>query len=136
VTGQLGCRVWAVPGGRIPGVSHGIEPEFTSFDQICILNTSDRAARLQLTIYYEDDEPAGPYPLAVDARRVRHVRLNDLVDPEAIYLGRPYGCVVEASTPVVVQFSRQDTRLPDAVAITSTIAFPTTDLRAASTSPP
>ena len=109
MTSGLGCRVWAVPGGCIPSVSHGTEPEFTSFDQLCVLNTSDQSARIELTIYYEDGEPNGPYPLTVDARRVRHVRLNDLIDPEAIYLGRPFGCVVHSSAPVVVQFTRQDT---------------------------
>jgi hypothetical protein len=124
VTAGLGCRVWAIPGGRIPPVSHGTEPEFTSFDQLCILNTGDEAARIDITIYYQDREPVGPYPLVVDARRVRHVRLNDLIDPEAIYLGRPFGCVLRASVPVVVQFARQDTRIPAAIGIAATLGFP------------
>lgn len=124
MTTGLGSTLWAIPGGRIPSTSQGSEPEFTSFDQLCILNAGALAAQIQLTIYYEDDEPVGPYRLTVDARRVWQVRLNDLIDPEAIRLGRPYGCVIEASAPIVVQFTRQDTRLPGAVAIMSAIAFP------------
>ena len=79
---------------------------------------------MELTIYYTDAEPVGPYPLEVPARRVRHVRLNDLVDPEAITLDRPYGAVLRSSTPIVVQFQRQDTRLPGSLALTTAMAYP------------
>jgi hypothetical protein len=47
--------------------------------------------------------------LEVDARRVREVRFNDLIEPQAIPLEVPYACVIEASVPIVVQFTRQDT---------------------------
>ncbi|MGI5153312.1 sensory rhodopsin transducer [Plantactinospora sp. CA-294935] len=120
----LGGRVWVVPGGRIPFPSSGEEPEFTSFDQLSVLNTGDEPAELEITVYYEDREPVGPYPVRVDARRIRHVRLNDLIDPEAIVLSRRFGCVVRSPVPVVVQFLRQDTRLPGTVALTGTMAFP------------
>ncbi|MBF9128916.1 hypothetical protein I0C86_07950 [Plantactinospora sp. S1510] len=120
----LGGRVWVVPGGRIPFPSDGDEPEFTGFDQLCVLNTGDETAELELTVYYPDQEPVGPYPIEVGARRVRHVRLNDLVDPEAITLGRQFGCVVRSQVPVVVQFVRQDTRLPGALGLIGTMAFP------------
>ncbi|MER5455647.1 sensory rhodopsin transducer [Micromonospora sp. NPDC002389] len=122
--GQLGGRVWVVPGGHIPLDSNGPEPEFTSFDKICVLNTSDAEARLTLTFYYEDAEPVGPYHFTVGARRVRHVRVNDLIDPEAVRLDRPYGCVVHSAVPVVVQFLRQDSRLPGTVTLTGTMAHP------------
>ncbi|WP_433358196.1 sensory rhodopsin transducer [Micromonospora saelicesensis] len=121
---DVGARLWVVPGGHIPFPSNGPEPAFTSFDQICVLNTTDTRADIELRIYYEDSEPVGPYALTVDARRVRHVRLNDLIDPEAVRLDRPYGCLLRSSTPVVVQFLRQDTRLPGVVALTATMAHP------------
>ncbi len=56
-------------------------------------------------------------------RRVRRVRCNDLIDPEALRLGVDYGVVVEASVPVVVQFERVDTRQP-ALARSGGVAFP------------
>lgn len=55
----------------------------------------------------------GPYPIRVGARRIRHVRFNDLVNPEAIRLDRPFGRVLRS--PVPVQFVRQDTRIPGAL---------------------
>lgn len=121
----LGTRVWVIPGGHIPFPSNGTEPEFTSFDQLCLLNTGDEPAEVELTIYYADQEPVGPYPLRVDARRVRHARFNDLVNPEAIRLDRPFGCVVRSSVPVVVQFARQDTRIPGALGLLGALGFPT-----------
>ncbi|WP_422769687.1 sensory rhodopsin transducer [Plantactinospora sp. WMMC1484] len=124
MTGPVGHRVWVLPAGRIPFPSNGSEPEFTSFDALCVLNAGGGPAELALTVYYEDAEPVGPYPVCVPARRVRHIRFNDLIDPEALRLDRPFGVVVNSSTPVVVQFSRQDTRLPGSLAIATTLAFP------------
>ncbi|WP_199714590.1 sensory rhodopsin transducer [Micromonospora radicis] len=121
---QLGARVWVVPGGRIPFGAASPEPEYTSFDQLCVLNATDAAADLTVDFYYEDSDPVGPYRLVVGARRIRHVRVNDLIDPEAVRLDRPYGCVLRSPVPVVVQFLRQDTRRPGMVALAGAMAYP------------
>ncbi|MEV0002674.1 sensory rhodopsin transducer [Micromonospora sp. NPDC050980] len=84
------------------------------------LATAAADAALTLDFYYEDAEPVGPYRILVGARRVRHVRVNDLIDPEAVRLDRPYGCVLRSPVPVVVQFLR----LPGVVALTGTMAYP------------
>ncbi|MDG4764176.1 sensory rhodopsin transducer [Solwaraspora sp. WMMD406] len=120
----VGARTWVVAGGRIPVDSNGEEPEFTSFDQLCLLNAEDADAGVELVVYYADQEPVGPYRWVVWARRIRHVRLNDLVDPEPIRLGRPFGCVLTSSVPLVAQFQRQDTRLPGVLALVDVVAYP------------
>lgn len=104
----LGHTAWAIPGGHIPLKSKGFEPTFTSRDELGLLNTGDEAARLELVVYYSDHEPVGPYRLEVPARRLRRVRLGDLIDPEAIPLDTPYACVIRSDVPIVVQFSRFD----------------------------
>mgnify|MGYP001454226866 CR=1 FL=1 len=119
----LGRTVWVLPGGRIPFPSHGDEPQFTSFDQLCVLNTGDDSACLEMTIYYADQEPVGPYQITVEPRRIRHFRFNDLINPEAIRLDRPFGAVVRSQTPVVVQMTRQDTRMPGSLALLGLTAF-------------
>ncbi|MHA4951527.1 sensory rhodopsin transducer [Micromonospora saelicesensis] len=121
---QIGARTWVVPGGRVPFPGNGPEPEFTSFDQLCVLNATDQDTEVSLDVYYEDAEPVGPYRILVGARRIRHVRVNDLIDPEAVRLDRPYGCLLRSPVPVVVQFLRQDTRLPGVVALTGAMAHP------------
>lgn len=123
MTDGLGSRSWAVPGGGIPFPSQPDEPELTGADVLCVLNTGDEPAELRLTVYYADQDPVGPYRISVGARRIRHVRFNDLIDPEAIRLGRPFGWVAESQVPVVVQMTRQVTRIPGALALCSVIAF-------------
>lgn len=107
---DLGRKIWALAGSKIPMGQTGKEPEFTSHDSLWMLNTTDEDGKVEITIYYPDREPVGPYPLEVKARRVRQVRINDLIDPEAIPLEREYGAVVVSSVPMVVQFSTTDTR--------------------------
>lgn len=118
----IGAKVWAIPGGHMPLRSSGEEPRDTSCDELCVLNTGHADANLQLTIYYEDHEPVGPYPLKVAAQRVRHVRFNDLIDPQALPLDIAYAALVVADHPVVVQFTRRDTSQA-AIAIATAIAF-------------
>ncbi len=106
----IGHTQWTFAAGFVPVESTGPEPEFTSRDELCVLNTGDDAAHLSIMIYHCDDEPVGPYEVTVGAQRVSHFRINDLIDPQAIPLGVPYGAVVESTVPVVVQMSRLDTR--------------------------
>ncbi len=119
----IGAKVWAIPGGHMPMLSSGDEPRDTSRDELCVLNAGHVDAQLQLTIYYEEREPVGPYPLKVAAQRVRHVRFNDLIDPHALPLDTPYAVLVVADHPIVVQFTRRDTSQA-ANAIATTLAYP------------
>ena len=118
----IGAKVWAIPGGHIPLRSSGEEPRDTSCDELCVLNAGPADVKLEQTIYYSDHDPVGPYPLAVPAQRVRHVRFNDLIDPQALPLGTAYAALVVADHPVVVQFTRRDTSQA-ANAVATTLAF-------------
>ena len=118
----IGRRRWAIAEGYIPAESHGEAPEMTSHEALCILNGGERDAHVQVTIFYEDREPVGPYQLLVPARRTRHFRFNDLTDPAPIPRATAYSSVIESDTPVVVQHTRLDSR-QDANALLSTIAF-------------
>jgi hypothetical protein len=119
----IGRKVWAIAEGYIPGWSHGPEPEFTSHEAFCILNASNQAARVEVTIYYADREPGGPYRLEVPARRTKHVRFNNLSDPEPIPRGTSYASIIQSDVPIVVQHTRLDSRQAEN-ALLSTIAFP------------
>lgn len=119
---SIGRRRWAIAEGYIPGQSGGPGPEFTSHETCCILNASDRDAQVTVTIFFEDRAPAGPYRLAVPARRTRHFRFNEFKDPEPIPRDTNYSSLFEADVPVVVQHTRLDSRRSD-VALLSTIAY-------------
>jgi hypothetical protein len=118
----LGRKLWAIAEGYIPGWSNGPEPEMTSHETICILNTSDQEARVTVRVYFADRDPAGPYRLLVPARRTRHVRFNELGDPEPIPRETPYASVIESDVPIVVQHTRLDSRQAEN-ALLSTIAY-------------
>lgn len=119
---EIGSTRWVLPGGNVPVDSTGPEPEMVSHEKLCLLNAGDEAATLEVTLSYADGREAGPYPLTVAPRRVRHVRVNDLIDPYAPPLGEAYGIVLESNVPVVVQWSRQDTRQAENAPL-STIAY-------------
>jgi hypothetical protein len=119
---SIGHKRWAIGEGYIPETSQGPEPEMTSHESICVLNASDEEAHLQIWIFYADREPVGPYEVAVEARRTRHIRFNDLHDPEPIPRGTDYASLIESDVPIVVQHTRLDSR-QSANALISTIAF-------------
>lgn len=118
----VGHTHWAIAEGYIPLYSHGPEPEFTSHETACLLNVSDRDAHVQMTIFYSDREPVGPYRLTVPARRTRHIRFNDLTDPKPIPRGTDDASVIKSDVPIIVQHTRLDSRQAEN-ALLSTIAF-------------
>ena len=118
----LGRKYWAIAEGWIPSWSHGPEPEMLSHETACILNANDVEAHVEITIYYSDREPVGPYKLTVPARRTLHQRFNDLKDPEPIPKATNYASTIVSDVPIVVQHTRLDSRQSENALIT-TIAF-------------
>ena len=93
-----------------------------SHETACILNAGDADAHVEITVYFKDREPAGPYRVTVPARRTHHLRFNDLADPEPIPRATDYSSVITADVPVVVQHTRLDSR-QSANALLTTIAY-------------
>lgn len=118
----IGKMRWAIPEGWIPGYGHGPAPQFTSHDTACILNASDQVAHIELTIFYADRDPVGPYRVEVQPRRTFHLRFNDLSKPEPIPRETDYASVIESDIPIVVQYTRLDSRQAE-TALLSTIAY-------------
>lgn len=122
----VGHKRWAIAEGYIPAYSHGPEPQFTSHETACLLNTSDQDAQVEITIFFSDREPVGPYRVTVPARRTKHLRFNELTDPEPIPLATDYASVFESDVPIVVQHTRLDSRQAEN-ALLSTIAYACSD---------
>ena len=122
----IGRRRWAIAEGYIPAWSNGPEPELVSHETACLLNASDRDAHVEITIFFSDREPAGPYRVTVEPRRTRHLRFNELSDPEPIPTGTDYASVIESDVPIVVQHTRLDSRQAEN-ALLSTIAYADSD---------
>ncbi|GAA0890802.1 sensory rhodopsin transducer [Fulvivirga kasyanovii] len=118
----LGKKTWIIAEGYIPSYSHGPEPQFTSHETACILNTSKQDAHIKITIFYSDKAPIGPYEVTVPAQRTKHLRFNELKDPEPIPKDTDYASVIESDIPVVVQHTRLDSRQAENSLLT-TIAY-------------
>src|SRR4051794_18876127 len=109
--------------GLHPGWQQRPRAAMTSHETACILNTSDQDALVEITLYFKDRDPAGPYRLAVQPRRTLHQRFNELEGPEPVPRGKEYSSVIRSSVPVVVQHTRLDSRQAQN-ALLSTVAYP------------
>lgn len=118
----IGRHRWAIAEGYIPAWSNGPEPEFTSHETACLLNTGERDATVEITIFFSDRAAAGPYTVTVPACRTRHLRFNELQDPEPVPAGVDFASVLISDVPIVVQHTRLDSRQAEN-ALLSTIAF-------------
>jgi hypothetical protein len=123
MTDSIGRRVWAIAEGYIPPDSTGTTRELISHETVCILNAGSVPAHIEITVYFADRAPVGPYRFTVDATRTRHLRFNDFMDPQPIPKGTDFSSVIASDVPVVVQHTRLDTRQP-ALALLSTMAHP------------
>jgi len=119
---SIGRRRWVIAEGYIPPSSTSRTRQLTSHETACMLNANDRDARVEITIFYADRDPVGPYRLTVPARRTLHMRFNELRDPEPIAPDTDYASVIESDVPIVVQHTRLDARA-DALALLTTVAW-------------
>ena len=118
----IGKTVWAIAEGYIPSYSHGPYPPLQSHETACILNVNEVTANVEITIFFSDKDPIGPYKVSVPAKRTLHLRLNELKDPAPIPEDTDYSSVLISDVPIVVQHTRLDSR-QEANALLSTIAY-------------
>jgi hypothetical protein len=119
----IGSTEWAVPEGYLPDWSNGPEPEMTSHGSLAFLNAGDQDAQVEVTCYFNDRDPAGPFRFEVPARRTLHVRLNEFEDPERLPRAKEFASTISSDVPIVVQYTRLDSRQAEN-ALLSTIAHP------------
>jgi hypothetical protein len=118
----IGHRIWAIPAGYIPLQSTGKEPEMVSQDCVSILNTHWEKATINITVYYQEQDPIEGYCLQVEGKRVKKIRINDLIDPLPVDLEKPFSLIIIASHEVIVQFTKKNTAQREN-AMMGTIAF-------------
>ncbi len=118
----IGHKVWAISDGYIQPKSIG---EAESHDGMCVLNSGDADAHLNVTLYFYDKEPMTNIYTVCGARRTNHIRLDKLTDDkgEMVPVGVPYSLVVESDVPVLIQHTRVDTS-QNAMALMTTLGFP------------
>ncbi len=119
---HLGKKTWVIAEGYIPAYGNGPQPQFTSHETACILNTGKTTAEVEIYIFFAGRGPAGPYKVQVKGERTLHLRFNDLSHPEVIPKDTDYSSVIKSNVPIVVQHTRLDSRQAEN-ALLSTIAY-------------
>jgi hypothetical protein len=122
MTAVIGRHRWAIAEGYIPAGGHGPAPQMTSHETACLLNAGEAPAQVEITVFFADREPAGPFRVEVPARRTLHLRFDELSDPEPIPRDTDFASVIESNVPIVVQHTRLDSRQAE-LALLSTLAF-------------
>jgi hypothetical protein len=118
----IGKKRWAIAEGYIPAASTGDSREMESHETLCILNAGERDAHVEITIFFVDQDPVGPYRVTVEARRTVHLRFNELENPRPVPRDTDYASVVESDVPIVCQHTRLDSRQAE-LALLSTMAY-------------
>ena len=120
-----GKKVWLFPDGFLHSVSLNDQ---VSHEAVCVLNTSDKDAKITLTLYFEDRDVMTGFTADCKAGRTHHIRLDRMVSENGEKIPRdvPYALLVESTEPVVAQYSRLDTSAVE-MALMTTIAYPVED---------
>ena len=119
---SIGRKRWAIAEGYIPSQSSFSDRSLISHETACILNPGDKEAHVNITIFFTDREPVGPYRVIVAARRTLHLRFNDLENPAIVPRDTDFSSVFESDVPIIVQHTRLDSRHAE-VALLSTTAY-------------
>ncbi len=109
---SAGKCFWFIPDAFYPVVDNG---EYVSHEAVCVLNTNDEDAQINITLYFEDKEPVSGFQAVCGARRTNHIRMDRIVsvDGKKVSRGVPYAMTVESNVPIIVQYSRLDTTQPE-----------------------
>jgi hypothetical protein len=94
----------------------------TSHEAVCLLNVGPTDAHVEITIFFSDRDPVGPYRVLVPSRRTLHLRFNDLTIPQPIPRETDYASLIQSDQPIIVQHTRLDSRQAEE-ALLSTIAY-------------
>ncbi len=105
----VGKCEWLIPDGFYPEIDRG--GVYVSHEAVCVLNTGDMDAHIEITLFFENQEPKSGFSACCPAERTKHIRMDHIknADGSSVPRGVPYAMLVTSDVPVVVQYSRLDT---------------------------
>ncbi len=117
---NYGKKTWLIADGYWESQSNGTP----SHDALCVLNTSDTDAQIELIIYFEDDEPLTGFSVTCKARRTNHIRMDKLTNKKGLPIpkDKPYAILATSNVEIVAQYSRLVTAQPE-MALMTTIGY-------------
>ena len=117
---NYGKKTWLVPDAFYDSLWNGV----VSHESICVLNTSDKDALINLTLYFEDRDKMDDFFAVCSAGRTNHIRMDKIISKNGHVVPKdvPYAILVQSDTEIVVQYSRLDTSQAE-MALMTTIAY-------------
>lgn len=118
---MTGKTEWVISDGFMGTAEHG---EYICHEAVCVLNLSDTKARIDITVYFEDEDPMQGFTAYCDPQRTNHIRLDKIVNEEGLKIPKkkPYALYIKSNVPVIVQHTRMDVTQPE-MALMTTIAY-------------
>ena len=106
---KTGAKNWFFADGYLPEKKGPGTME--AHEALMLFNTNVTTANIKLDIYFEDQPPFKDIPVAVDAERVRTLRMDHPNDIGGRVLPplTQYALRIRSDVPIVVQFGRLDT---------------------------
>jgi len=114
MSGQ-GAKNWYIIDGYLP-YKGKVEGEiFEGHEAIMILNCQEEDAEVRMDIFYEDREPDRDILIAVQAERVKCIRMDRPEDIGGIALDRQlqYSLRFRSDKNVIIQYGRMDIAQPN-----------------------
>jgi len=117
-----GCKTWLIPDAYMPEVGSG---KYVGHEALCMLNTGEVPAQVELDFYFEDRPPIKGVPVTLEAERTWHLRLDRPEQLGGVVIPRevPYAIRVRSNVPIVVQYSRLDVTQPN-MSLFTTMGWP------------
>jgi len=112
---------WAFPDGDLPDPG---EREPHGHESLVLFNPNARPAEVRIAVFFDNRDPERDLLVAVDAERVRCVRLDQPLGERGFRI--PYGqyaLLVESDEAIVGQIGRMDVRQPN-LAYYTVMGFP------------
>ena len=105
----VGKYDWIIPDCELPPLGEGA---LKGHESVIVVNDSERAAKIKVSLYFTDKEPYENIEWTVEPKRVRCFRMNNLQDMCGfeVPLETQYAMKLESTEPVVIQYGRLDNR--------------------------
>lgn len=117
----IGKKIWAIGDGFMSSTECG---GYNSHEAVCVLNVTEKCAKIDITIYFEDREPLLGFKAKCEAKRTNHIRLDKIKNEvgDSIPKDVPYAILVKSDVEIIVQHSRMDVSQAE-MALMTTMAY-------------
>ena len=112
---DIGKKIWIFPDAFLPAKGHHYKitknDDQFGHESLCMLNSSNNDALLNISFYYEDRDPIENYEHTLKAKRSLHLRLDKikLFNNQKLLTEVPYSIILKSNIKIVAQLSRLDT---------------------------